>query len=112
MEILNAIFLSDSYIKLFSLALCIIQCLSTFRLKLLSKILFIQFCGHFNLYAVSNMVFKTVQKLLTNFFKTFCYLEDSAFSFAEVLGKTENEQLFDSLVMILSINTMRRVPFS
>lgn len=87
MEILNAIFVSDSYIKLFSLALCIIQCLSTFQLKILSKILFIQFWGCFNFYAVSNMIFKTVQKLLTNFFKTFCYLEDSSFSFADVLGK-------------------------
>lgn len=58
LETLNMIFLSRSCIKLYSLALCIIQCLSTFRLKLLSKRLFLQFWRHFPPYAVLNAVFR------------------------------------------------------
>lgn len=70
-EILNVIFLSDSCIKLYSLALCTIQRLSTFELNLRSKILFLQFWRLFHLSAVSNTVYKIVQKLLISFLNTF-----------------------------------------
>lgn len=83
-ETLNVIFLSRSCIKLYSLALCIIQCLSTFRLKLLSKILFLQFWRHFPPYAVINAVFRIIQKMLINIF---CHLEGFIFLFAVIPGK-------------------------
>lgn len=83
-ETLNVIFLSRSCIKLYSLALCIIQCLSTFRLKLLSKRLFLQFWRHFPPYAVLNAVFRIIQKMLIN---TFCHLEGFIFLFAVVPEK-------------------------